>query len=288
MTCAPGPWAWPFLYVPIGNWEMWLCIEPLAMLKRIWPPPAPRSSPALLPRLTPERSAPGSWQRIGGASPPRGRSSQPPRPRVMHEVSAREGSREAFTGETTGQVLSRETGLIPRCRSSSLTRRQHLPWRIGLHGKNLARSKTLCTWRSSLHGTWETSSVSGRDAGPAHEGKSRTMSMHADEESDEGVVPMKRSNNEGLSSAETVEGRTSPKGNGGQTAAARTLRRDTASNGLAAVRRAARQSKTVRFTALLHHITTDLLKQSYFALARDAAPGTDGVTWQAYGESLEE
>ena len=78
------------------------------------------------------------------------------------------------------------------------------------------------------------------------------MSMHADEESDEGVVPMKRSNNEGVSSAETVEGRTSPKGNGGQTAAARTLRRDTASNGLAAVRRAARQSKTVRFTALLH------------------------------------
>jgi len=114
------------------------------------------------------------------------------------------------------------------------------------------------------------------------------MSMYADEESDEGVVPMKRSNNEGVSSAETVEGRTSPKGNGGQTAAARTLRRDTASNGLAAVRQAARQSKTVRFTALLHHITADLLKRSYLALARDAAPGTDGVTWQAYGESLEE
>ena len=51
------------------------------------------------------------------------------------------------------------------------------------------------------------------------------MSMHADEESDEGVVPMKRSNNEGVSSEETVEGRTSPKGNGGRTAAARTLRR---------------------------------------------------------------
>jgi hypothetical protein len=45
------------------------------------------------------------------------------------------------------------------------------------------------------------------------------MSMHADEESDEGVVPMKRSNNESVSSAETGEGRTSPKGNGGQTAA---------------------------------------------------------------------
>ena len=58
------------------------------------------------------------------------------------------------------------------------------------------------------------------------------MSMDADEESDEGIVPMKRSNNEGVSSAETVEGRTSPKGNGGQTAAARTQRQDTASNGL--------------------------------------------------------
>jgi hypothetical protein len=49
------------------------------------------------------------------------------------------------------------------------------------------------------------------------------------------------------------------------------------------MRQAARQSKTVRLTALLHHITTDLLKRSYLALARDAAPGSDGVTWQAYG-----
>src|ERR1700722_13367056 len=91
-------------------------------------------------------------------------------------------------------------------------------------------------------------------AGPAHEGKSRTMSVYADEESDEGVVPMKRSNNEGFSSAETVEGRTSPKGNGGQTAAARTLRRDTASNGLAAVRPAAPPRKGGTVSALPPHI----------------------------------
>ena len=43
----------------------------------------------------------------------------------------------------------------------------------------------------------------------------------------------------------------------------------------------------MRFTALLHHITVDLLKQSYLALERDSAPGIDGVTWQAYGENLE-
>jgi RNA-directed DNA polymerase len=114
------------------------------------------------------------------------------------------------------------------------------------------------------------------------------MSMNADEKSDEGIGPMKQPNKEGLPSAEAVEERPSPEGNGGQTAAARTLRRDTASNGLDAVRRAARQSKSVRFTALLHHITVDLLTQSFFALERDSAPGIDGVTWQAYGENLEE
>src|ERR1019366_7958531 len=31
----------------------------------------------------PKRCAPGSWQRIGGESPSRGRFSQPPKPRVM-------------------------------------------------------------------------------------------------------------------------------------------------------------------------------------------------------------
>jgi hypothetical protein len=39
---------------------------------------------------------------------------------------------------------------------------------------------------------------------------------------------------------------------------------------------------------LLHHITIDLLKRSYLSLERDSAPGIDGVTWQTYGENLEE
>ena len=85
-----------------------------------------------------------------------------------------------------------------------------------------------------------------------------------------------------------MEGRASPKGNGGQPAAVRTLSREAASTGLASVRQAAQQSRDVRFTALLHHITIELLKQSYLALKHDAAPGIDGVTWQSYGENLEE
>src|SRR5215510_4831083 len=117
-----------------------------------------------------------------------------------------------------------------------------------------ARGDVLCTETGRSHPCPE------RHAGPAHAGNRRTMSMYADEKSDEGIGPMKRPNKEGLPSAEAAEERTSPEGNGSKTTAARTLRRDPASTGLVAVRRAARQSKSVRFTALLHHTTVDLLK----------------------------
>ena len=115
-----------------------------------------------------------------------------------------------------------------------------------------------------------------RRTGPVHEGNSSTMNMHADEKSDEGMVPGKRPNKGGVPPAEAVEGRTSPKGNGGRAAAARTLSRGAASNGLAAVRQAAQRSKHAKFSALLHHITIDLLKQSFQALERTQRLGSMG------------
>jgi hypothetical protein len=72
-----------------------------------------------------------------------------------------------------------------------LMRRQHLPRENGLRTRSLALSETPRTWRRPLHGTWETSSASGQNAGSAHEGNSRTMGMHADEESDGCIVPKK-------------------------------------------------------------------------------------------------
>ena len=119
-------------------------------------------------------------------------------------------------------------------------------------------------------------------------GKTVTMNKHADEKSDKGIVPKKQPNKEGSPSAETVEGRPLPKGNSRQTTAVRTPSRAAASSGLAAVRHAAQEGKEIRFTALLHHITVDCLKRSYLALKRNSAPGIDGVTWQAYGENLDE
>jgi group II intron reverse transcriptase/maturase len=53
------------------------------------------------------------------------------------------------------------------------------------------------------------------------------------------------------------------------------------------VRNAARQRKKEKFTALLHHVTVDLLRESFLALKRRAAPGVDGVTWEDYEVGLE-
>jgi group II intron reverse transcriptase/maturase len=60
------------------------------------------------------------------------------------------------------------------------------------------------------------------------------------------------------------------------------------SPGLLRVREAARKSKEVKFTALLHHVTLDLLRESYAHLKRTAAPGVDGVTWAQYADGAEE
>jgi RNA-directed DNA polymerase len=60
------------------------------------------------------------------------------------------------------------------------------------------------------------------------------------------------------------------------------------SQGLSGVRQRARENKQEKFTALLHHLTVDLLRESYFVLQRKAAPGVDGETWQQYGVGLED
>jgi group II intron reverse transcriptase/maturase len=60
------------------------------------------------------------------------------------------------------------------------------------------------------------------------------------------------------------------------------------SQGLERVRQAARQRKKERFTALLHHVTVDRLREAFFALKRNAAPGVDGMTWRYYETGLED
>ncbi|HXZ17198.1 MAG TPA: group II intron reverse transcriptase/maturase [Roseiarcus sp.] len=87
--------------------------------------------------------------------------------------------------------------------------------------------------------------------------------------------------------AEPAEQRAGAKGNASEQSTHRTQGRERVSQALERVRKAARLRKGEKLTALLHHINVDLLREAFFALKRDAAPGVDGVTWRAYEEDLD-
>ena len=125
----------------------------------------------------------------------------------------------------------------------------------------------------------------GRSAG---EGPGHTARAYVCEESHSGILPMNYSNNDKTSSAESREGRPLIKENAGQPNTYPTQSGKGVSQGLAGVRKAARENKEMKFTALLHHLTVDLLRESFYSLKRKAAPGVDGVTWQEYESGLEE
>ena len=112
--------------------------------------------------------------------------------------------------------------------------------------------------------------------------------MYGDEKSGPVIVARNHANASGRPPAEGGAPRTGAKGNTPQTDTRRTPSRVSVSPGLERVRRAAKQSKEERFTALLHHVDIDLLRQAYFWLKPEAAPGVDGVTWQEYGQGLEQ
>jgi RNA-directed DNA polymerase len=111
--------------------------------------------------------------------------------------------------------------------------------------------------------------------------------MHAREESDRGDVPMNQPNKGAQAAAEVGEGRPRPKENTGQSHRPPAQNGQRVSQGLSGVRRAARERKQERFTTLLHHRSVDLLKDSYYALQRKAAPGVDGMRWREYEDGLE-
>ena len=116
----------------------------------------------------------------------------------------------------------------------------------------------------------------------------RTADVHVLEKSDCAVVPMNQPNKEGQPSAEVGEGRAQTKENIAQSHMRPTQSGKRMSQGLRGVRQAAKERKQERFTALLHHLTVDLLRDSFYALQRKAAPGVDGVTWQEYETGLED
>ena len=116
--------------------------------------------------------------------------------------------------------------------------------------------------------------------------------MHGHEKSDPAIVAVKLANKIANSPvahcagepavAEPVEPRAGTKGNAGQQSTYRTQSRVNVSQALERIRQVARERKKERFTALFHHISTDLLEEAFFELKEDAAPGVDRLTWKDY------
>jgi len=112
--------------------------------------------------------------------------------------------------------------------------------------------------------------------------------MHGREKSDSSIVVKTSGNKPAQAGADLTERREEAKGNAQRLNMRRTQSRESVSQQLERVRKAARQRKKERFTALLHHVDFDLLFTAYFWLKRNAAAGVDGVTWADYEDSLEE
>jgi RNA-directed DNA polymerase len=156
--------------------------------------------------------------------------------------------------------------------------------------------------RSKNHGMYVSSMRENRDSppsarspiksGPLGEGQGRKPEMGG--QSDSPVVPAKPANNAARgetapthAAAELVEERGLAKGNTESAARTGLSAGIRVPRALDRVRQVAERDKKVRFTALLHHVDVERLRTAYQALRRQAAPGVDGVTWEAYGQNLE-
>lgn len=112
--------------------------------------------------------------------------------------------------------------------------------------------------------------------------------MHGHGKSDSPGVPRNPPNNAEEPAAEAGEGRGLAKGNSVGGTAPRTQCRAGVSSALDRVRQAARRDRKQRFTALLHHVyAIERLRAAYAALNPRASAGSDGETWQHYGQTLE-
>src|SRR5258705_10932171 len=168
-------------------------------------------------------------------------------------------------------------------------RRQHRRVRHRKHPEDSAQSETPGMHGNSTRENRETplAPVAKAATGRLEKAMSQKTNMHAGGEADGCVIPSKCPNKGGKPPAEGMEGRQPTKENTGQATAPRTQSRISELSDLLGVRKAARKDKRTRFTALLHHVTAGLLRDSYYALKRKAAPGGDGVRWEEYETDLD-
>jgi RNA-directed DNA polymerase len=202
----------------------------------------------------------------------------------------REVRTEALTGAHAGMVLSSEItppGGRPRRDVGKATESVALS-RVADSARGV---EDPCMYGNSMSGNREGSaSPDGNDGPSGRPAKARSYEagMNETEQSDRCIVPQRPANKGPQGSAESVEGRRRIKGNTPQAATLRTQSRDGVANGLQRVREAARRDRCAKFTALLHHVTIDLLRYSYAKIHGMAASGVDGQTKAEYEDGLDE
>jgi RNA-directed DNA polymerase len=110
---------------------------------------------------------------------------------------------------------------------------------------------------------------------------------HGGGKSDSAIVAVKPTNKAERSAAEPAEPRAEAKGNASQQSTHRAQNRASVSQALERIRQVAKhKKKEEKFTALLHHVSIDLLEKAFGDLKADAAPGVDGLTWKDYEANL--
>src|SRR6516165_8627679 len=112
--------------------------------------------------------------------------------------------------------------------------------------------------------------------------------MNGTEQSDSPIVPRKLANKAARAAAEPMEGSGGTKRNARLQSTVRTQSRAAVTQAQTRIREAVTRNRKEKLTALLHHITVDMLRAAFFALKRRAAPGIDAVTWDMYEEHREE
>jgi len=126
--------------------------------------------------------------------------------------------------------------------------------------------------------------VSGRQLRESEERHAVTVTS---EKSDEAVVPRKSAKMR-VTPFESMEGRAEAEGNSAARDAPPTQSGSGATTALLRIRQRATQKPKGQWTNLLSHIQVLLLERAYHSLRKNAAAGVDGVTWEAYGERLDE
>ena len=111
--------------------------------------------------------------------------------------------------------------------------------------------------------------------------------MNGTKKSDSSIVPAKPANKAERSTAELVEGSDGTKRNAKLQSTVRTQSREAVSQAQARIRGAVTRNEKEKLTALLHHVSVDVLRWAFLNIKKEAAPGVDGLTWVDYAADLD-